>query len=475
MTAETTADPYVPGHGDPSYDVLSYDLVLDYSVETNKLSGTATLRVVAREALDRLTLDLYALRVSKVTVDGAQPGRYSQRPGRLVVKTRREVQPGQELVVVVTYAGTPRPMPGPDGEAGWEELADGVIVASQPHGAPSWYPCNDRPSDKAPYRISLTVPSEYHVAANGTLTSSRRRASTTTWVYEQPEPMAAYLATVQIGRYVRRTLREGTDGTDGTAGTAGTGRAPGADGSDAAATRGTVPIHAVFPPTATSAVDRAFARQGEMLDVFVDAFGPYPFAAYTVVVTEDALEIPLEAQGLSVFSQGFLSTGWESQRLIAHELSHQWFGNSVTAARWQDIWLHEGFACYAEWVWSEASGGRSAADHAAEQHARLSALPQDLVLGDPGTDDMFDDRVYKRGALTLQALRGTVGDDVFWQILRTWVAEHRHGSVTSADFVALASTVAGTDLLELFTAWLTGLEVPDLPHARRSLLRRITG
>jgi aminopeptidase N len=446
MTVEPTADPYVPGHGDPAYDVLSYDLELDYSVETNKLSGTATLRIVAREDLDRITLDLYALRVSTVTVDGAQPGRYSQRPGRLVVRTRRPVEAGQELAVVVTYAGTPRPMPGPDGEAGWEELADGAIVASQPHGAPSWFPCNDRPSDKAAYRISLTVPSEYHVVANGTLTSSRRRASTTTWVYEQPEPMATYLATVQIGRYVRRTLHEGP-----------------------------TPVHAVFPPTAATAVERAFARQGEMLDVFVDAFGPYPFAAYTVVVTEDALEIPLEAQGLSVFSQGFLSTGWESQRLIAHELSHQWFGNSLTASRWQDIWLHEGFACYAEWVWSEASGGRSADALADEHHARLAALPQDLVLGDPGTDDMFDDRVYKRGALTLHALRGTVGDDAFWRTLRAWVAEHRHGSVTTADLVEIATRESGEDLVDLFAAWLAEPTLPELPKARGSLLRRLRG
>ena len=446
MTVEPTADPYVPGHGDPAYDVLGYDLELEYSVETNKLSGTASLRVVARHDLDRLTLDLHALRVSKVTVDGAQPGRYSQRPGRLVVKTRRPVEAGQEVTVVVTYAGTPRPMPGPDGEAGWEELADGAIVASQPHGAPSWFPCNDRPSDKAAYRISLTVPSEYHVVANGTLTSSRRRASTTTWVYEQPEPMATYLATVQIGRYVRRTLHEGP-----------------------------TPVHAVFPPTAATAVERAFARQGEMLDVFVDAFGPYPFAAYTVVVTEDALEIPLEAQGLSVFSQGFLSTGWESQRLIAHELSHQWFGNSLTASRWQDIWLHEGFACYAEWVWSEASGGRSADALADEHHARLAALPQDLLLGDPGTDDMFDDRVYKRGALTLHALRGTVGDDAFWRTLRAWVAEHRHGSVTTADLVEIATRESGEDLVDLFAAWLAAPALPELPKARRSLLRRLKG
>lgn len=445
MTVETTADPYVPGHGDPAYDVLGYDLELDYSVETNKLSGTATLRVVAREDLDRLTLDLHALRVTKVTVDGAQPGRYSQRPGRLVVKTRRPVEAGTELTVVVTYSGTPSPMPGPDGEAGWEELADGAIVASQPHGAPSWFPCNDRPSDKAPYRISVTAPSDYHVVANGTLTSSRRRASTTTWVYEQPEPMATYLATVQIGRYVRRTLQESP-----------------------------TPVHAVFPPAAASAVERAFARQGEMVDVFVDAFGPYPFAAYTVVVTEDALEIPLEAQGLSVFSQGFLSTGWESQRLIAHELSHQWFGNSLTASRWQDIWLHEGFACYAEWVWSEASGGRSADALAAEHHARLAGLPQDLLLGDPGTDDMFDDRVYKRGALTLHALRQTVGDDAFWRTVRAWVAEHRHGSVTTADLVAIATRETGEDLVGLFTAWLAEPALPDLP-VRRSLLRRLKG
>jgi aminopeptidase N len=176
-----------------------------------------------------------------------------------------------------------------------------------------------------------------------------------------------------------------------------------------------------------------------------------------------------------VFSQGFLSTGWESQRLIAHELSHQWFGNSLTASRWQDIWLHEGFACYAEWVWSEASGGRSADALADEHHARLAALPQDLVLGDPGTDDMFDDRVYKRGALTLHALRGTVGDDAFWRTLRAWVAEHRHGSVTTADLVEIATRESGEDLVDLFAAWLAEPTLPELPKARGSLLRRLRG
>lgn len=105
--------------------------------------------------------------------------------------------------------------------------------------------------------------------------------------------------------------------------------------------------------------------------------------------------------------------GWNNERLVAHELAHQWFGNSLTAATWADIWLHEGFACYSEWLWSEASGGRSADELAREHHRKLAALPQDLLLGDPGRDDMFDDRVYKRGALTLHALRALLGDRFF--------------------------------------------------------------
>ena len=115
-------------------------------------------------------------------------------------------------------------------------------------------------------------------------------------------------------------------------------------------------------------------------------------------------------------------------RLVAHELSHQWFGNSLTLGSWQDIWLHEGFACYAEWIWSEESGGPSAHERAEEHHEKLADLDQDLVLADPGPELMFDDRVYKRGALTLHALRLTVGDDAFFALLRGWTdrARPRH-------------------------------------------------
>jgi len=210
-------------------------------------------------------------------------------------------------------------------------------------------------------------------------------------------------------------------------------------------------------------MDSAFADQVLMIEAMQEWFGPYPFAAgYTAVVTDDDLEIPLESQTLSTFGANLMNRTWEAQRLIAHELAHQWWGNSMTARQWRDIWLHEGFACYAEWLWSPVAGSESTDARARHNWSRLAALPQDLVLTAPGPKDMFDDRVYKRGALTLHALRGEVGDDTFFAILQGFAGRHQHGSVTTADFEALAARVTGRRLTHLFDAWLRSPALPQL-------------
>lgn len=427
------ADPYFPRNGDLRYGVRHYDLQLSYQPDTNQLRGRAVIDAIAACELSELRLDLHALRVTKVQVDGGSVAKYVQDAHGLRLRLRRPVAAGQALRVVVSYQGRPLPVPDGSDETGWEELADGVLVAGQTNGAPSWFPCNDRPSDKAAYRIELTAPSAYHVVANGTLTGRRRAASTTTWVYEQAEPMATYLATVQIGRYTRREVSGAS-----------------------------VPMYAVLPDVLRPRYGSAFGRQPEMLEFFARLFGPYPFATYTVVVTPDELEIPLEAQGMSIFGSNFLTAGWENVRLVAHELSHQWFGNCVTVGSWRDIWLHEGFACYCEWLWSEESGGRSADERAREHWAKLAAKPQDLLLGDPGPRDMFDDRVYKRGALLLHAIRVTVGDGAFFPLLREWVERNRYLTVSSELFEALAAELAGVPT-DLFTNWLRRRPLPELP------------
>lgn len=431
----TAPDPYFPGHGDPRYGVRRYELELDCRLEPNRIDARAVLHAQAHEELRSLEVDLGRFTVTGVTVDGRKPARFRHRADRLRIDLAVPLAAGTDFTVALGYRGTPQPISGPLGDAGWEELTDGVIVAAQPYGAPSWFPCNDRPDDKAVYRFTISAPTGYHVVANGTLQESRRGASTDTWVYDQPEPMAPYLATVNIGRYAVHRLA------------------------------GQVPVQVVVPSGRHVELPESFRRQTEMIDVFSELFGPYPFAAYTVVVTDDELEIPLESQGLSVFGSNFLNDEWASERLVAHELSHQWFGNAVTAGGWDDIWLHEGFACYAEWVWSERSGRPSADEQARDHWERLDGLDQDLVLGDPGAADMFDDRVYKRGALLLHALRLTVGDATFWALLQAWTERFRYGTASTADFRSLAEEVSGTDLAALFRTWLDAPELPDLPDA----------
>ncbi|MEV0388512.1 M1 family metallopeptidase [Nonomuraea sp. NPDC050643] len=417
---------YFPGHGDHRYGVTHYDLRLAYRVAANRLDGTARLTVSAAEPLGVLDLDFGRFRILGVSVDDLA-ARYVHARGKLRVTPPRPLPAGAQAVVEVRYAGSPVPVPSRWGGLGWEELTDGALVAGQPIGAPSWFPCNDRPGDKASYRISVTTASPYQVIANGVLVARRRGAGTTTWIYDQAEPMATYLASVQIGRYQLSDV----------------------DG-----------VRLAHPARLATRVRHDFGRQGEMMALFEELFGPYPFSGYIVVVADDDLEIPVEAQGMSIFGRNHADGVRGSERLVAHELAHQWFGNSLTVACWNDIWLQEGFATYAEWLWSQASGGLPTAGHAQRWHQRLAMLPQDFVLADPGAGVLFDDRVYKRGALTLHALRHAVGDEVFVPALRAWATEHRHGTVTTREFAAHVQRHTSRPVVPLLSAWLYDKPLP---------------
>ena len=193
-------------------------------------------------------------------------------------------------------------------------------------------------------------------------------------------------------------------------------------------------------------------------------FGPYPFTEYVVVVTDDALDDPVEAQGMSIFGANHLDGRRTYERLVAHELAHQWFGNSLTVADWRQIWLNEGFATYAEWLWSQESGGMTVDGQARIWHGRLARMPADFRLADPGVDRMFDERVYKRGGLTLHALRRHIGDEPFFALLRTWAAEHRHGIVTTEAFTTVAERIAGKPLDAFFRSWLWEMPLPAIPR-----------
>jgi len=428
-----SGDAYTPQSGDERIAAEHYDLALDYKITTNRLEATAVLELRAVTDLTSFGLDLVGLRVSRVRVASDPRATFRQNDRTLTVTLSQGVAAGTALRVTVVYAGSPKPRRTRWGTIGWEELDDGLLVASQPTGAPSWFPCNDVPSDKATYRISVTTDPLYTVVSAVPATKAVVRGKgVSTFDIQAPTP--TYLVTLQIGRYAHESV-----------------------------SLGDVQGHVFYPKALKPRVRADFADLGAMMSTYADLFGPYPFAAYTVVVTPDELEIPLEAQGMGIFGANHIDGVGGLERLIAHELAHQWFGNSVGLAQWRDIWLNEGFACYAEWLWSERSGGPSAHAKALGHHARIAALTQDLVLTDPGPDKMFDDRVYKRGALTLHALRLTIGDDAFFSLLREWTSRHALRTALTDDFVVLAEEVSGAALGGFFEAWLHRAALPDLP------------
>lgn len=430
--SDLSGDSYLPLHGNSGYRVRHYDLELDYRVTANRLSGRATITAVTTQALGRFSLDMADLRVRHVLVNGL-PARYTHQTGKVRIRPAAQLPAGAEFTVDIRYSGNPTPIASRWGDIGWDELTDGVLVASQPIGAPSWFPCNDHPSDKATYRVSLTTASAYQVLVTGNLVSKHYGAGTTTWVYQRTQPTASYLMSVQIGRYEPLVLAAGA-----------------------------VPQVAQVPAELRRAAQFDFARQGEIMVVLQRLFGPYPFENYVLVVTADELDDPIEAQGMSIFGANHVDGRRTHERLVVHELAHQWFGNSLTVADWRHIWLNEGFATYAEWLWSEVTGGVPAHVNAMRWHARMASKGGDLKVADPGVARMFDERVYKRGALALHALRRRIGDDTFFPLLRAWTEEHRHGTVTTDQFIALAEQHAGRSIYDVFTPWLFTARLPPL-------------
>lgn len=435
---------YFPRHGTYAHDTVSYDLHLDYRPADGGLDGRARIEAVANEPLDRVELDLSRLTAHTAMIDGVRV-RARQQNGKLYLATPHPLGTGARFTVDVGYRGRPRPVRSPFGPIGWDRTGDphdGTMVASQPLGAPSWFPCNDRPDDKAAFTFRISVPHGQHALANGTLLERRRSGHRECWTYHHPGPMAPYLAALYTGRFRHDS------------GTAQLG--PG---------HPTIALHNSYPARMAEDAAHDLARQPEMLRAFSGHFGRYPFEAYGAVVVDAELAAPVENQTRSVFGSNHIDGARGAETLVAHEIAHQWYGNSVSLRDWRDIWLNEGFATYAQWLWSEHRGTTTA--HDAFRKAYRAAPADDafwkIKVSDPQRDTMFSDAVYERGAMALQALRERIGDRAFFRLLPAWTARHRYGNADTADFIALAEKVSGQRLGDLFHTWLDTQSRPALP------------
>jgi len=448
--AEGIGDPYFPTLGNGGYDAQHYTLDLSVDMENNILSGTVTMQAQATQDLASFNLDFAGFTISDVTVNDAPARDYERDGGELTIVPASPIASGSSFTSAVTYSGVPGEGVDIQGDIfsrGWTNYGDGVFVAAEPTGASLWYPVNDHPLDKATYSFRITVPRPFVVAANGIQQDKIDNGAAITYVWEASQPIASYLVAVNIGNFAVQSEQ----------------------------TPSGVLIRNYFPADIAQQAAQTFSQTDEMIEYFSTLFGPFPFDVYGVAVADTNLPFALEIQTLTLFGRETIDPdSWRSvggpQGVIAHELAHQWFGDSVSLERWQDIWLNEGFATYATLLWTEHTSGRAALNNvvrgiydyvSSQQNAPLAEI---TPPGSPPADNLFNDGVYERGALTLHALRLRVGDEAFFTILRTYAERFRYGNASTDDFIAVAEEISGKELGDFFDSWLYDEQMPAIPE-----------
>lgn len=441
--ARSAGDSLFPQLGNGGYDATNYDLQLTYTPGTHTLSGTTTMTATATARLRELSLDFQGFTISAIKVDGAA-ATFTRQDTKLIVTPPAALEPDAPFTVAVTYSGTPPTITDPDGsDEGFIQTPDGAFVVGEPMGSQGWFPNNNHPSDKATFDVTMAVPAALTVVGNGVLVSDETNGLTRTMQWRETHPMATYLATATIGLF-------SVSDTATVAPLPGDAPIPVYDAVDSALS---------VSPTAASTL----AREQQAVQYFSSLWGRYPFSIVGGIIDNaPTVGYALETQTKPIYPTiPDVST-------VAHEISHQWWGDSVTLAQWRDIWLNEGFADYSEKLFDERKDGGPTLKAQFDQNY---AKPADDSLwtippaAPPTAADIFAPQIYTRGGMTLEALHEIVGESKMNELLTAWFARYRDANATTAQFVALAQQITGKDLGAFFKQWLFTVGKPTITPA----------
>lgn len=432
-------DRLFPALGSSDVDVQSYAVRLTVDPTRETISASVTIEAAVAGDVRVLPLDQVDLQVERVEVDGASTT-YETTDTELLIDLPAET--GSNVEILVDYSFDPAGAQSAVGlPSGWfeNERTNDSYVLNEPDGARTWLPSNDHPSDKAAWTFELTVPTGVTAAANGELIDQTTGGAGDVWVWAEPDPMPTYLVQLIIGSYEIVTAEPIISTT---------GRS--------------IPITHVVPAGERSVFEPAFDSVGPQIEFFEELFGPYPLEQYGLAFVNDLSGLAMETQGRSMFGADDFASGeltFLAELLLAHELAHQWFGNAVSPAAWSDIWLNESLTTYAQWLWLDDAGLQPLERYADAMLAQRQTAGEST--GEPSVPGMFGFLRYDGGATVVHALRLTIGDDAFFELMTSWIADNAGSSQTTDAFIELTEAVHGSDLTQFFDDWLFAGDLPD--------------
>ncbi len=427
----------------PEIDISYYFLNLTVATppDSSLLSGTVEIRALNRaDSLGAVVLDL----MNNMTVDSTRvngtTAAFSQQPATLTIQLGRTYRRNERITLEVTYHGIPSPTGfgsfffSDHGGTPW------VWSLSEPYGSRDWWPCKDHPYDKADSAdIWITCDPHFRAGSNGTLREVTQNPNgTKTWRWAERYPIASYLISIAVTDFVEITYWFRYSAVD------------------------SMPVVNYVLPEQLERAQSDLPKTLDALRIFSEAYGLYPFI-------KEKYGHSSMGKGGAMEHQTMTSTTSFQEYVVAHELSHQWFGDMITCRSWVELWLNEGFASYSEAVYAERRYGE-AAYHGYMRSFLANARKAAGPLRVQDTSDVARlfavPGVYAKGASVLHMLRHVLGDSVFFRSLRAYAADPalKYGTATTADFRRVCEEVSGVPLGVFFDEWTDGLGYPSYTY-----------
>lgn len=416
------------------FDVISYDINLTIDDVNEYISGSVAAVVEAEENLSQITYELEELNVSTVQVNGSEAV-YSHNNGELQIQLG-SITSGEQFTTLVSYSGNPQTSEDVY-NIGMIFNQSFVFTLSDPSGCRWWWPAYDHPWDKAIIDYSITVREDWLVACNGLRTSIEDNGDgTRTHIWEGKNPMATYLSCVHAAGYEELNQSYGD-----------------------------LPIQNFVMPSQYENAVEDFSNLPFMIEVYADAYGPYPYEKYGNAVVPMVTFGAMEHQTMTTLGNTMITGDHTYETTIAHELSHHWFGNCLTPLTWADVWLSEGFAVYSEAVYMEAWQGyeemlQYVQNNLQNYYKNWAASNGPQTVYDPEYNSYFTPATYEKPASVLHMLRRMVGDEVFFSILQEYFQTYKNSNVISQEFIDICEQESGLDLQQFFQQWIYGSGIP---------------